>query len=472
MEQLDMFEVLYDKLPTRNNIKLGTFFSGIGAPEMALTELSKEFDFNYESMFYSEIDKYAIKGYCAIHNQKEDDCLGSITDIKGTDLPYCDLWFGGFPCQDISLAGKGKGFSLESESRSSLGWEMIRLLREVKEKPMYVVFENVAAIFNNTHRPILNIFKRDLEELGYTLYNDLLNAKDYGIPQNRNRYFLLAILGKYNYKFPKPIKLELRLKDMLEDEVDEKYYLSDKMMKYIYSADGDNKKNGSGTYQVSKNSLQIDRNGAVSVTTREGNTIADSSNYISTQQLNNPKHSNERVYGVNGVSPTLNTMQGGNRQPFIQIPEATKKGYAIAKDGDGVDVSYPDSETRRGRVQEEMSGTIQCNDNLGVVTKVIGSKQKNAFIGDGSITSSLTSAMGSGGGHTPMVEFDHLRIRKLTPKECYRLMGFSDEAFERAAKVISNSQLYKTAGNSIVVDVLKAIFMNLFMLVSERKLLE
>jgi DNA (cytosine-5)-methyltransferase 1 len=456
MEQLDMFEVLYDKLPIRRNIKLGTFFSGIGSPEMALTELSEEFDFNYESMFYSEIDKYAIKAYCAIHNQVEDECLGSITDIKGIDLPYCDVWVGGFPCQDISLAGKGKGFDPDSETRSSLGFEMIRLLKEVTKKPMYVVFENVANItsknkscthckdsiyyphertckcgktYLKTNLAVLQQLKDELKMLGYTLNDDKLNAKDHGIPQNRNRYFLVAVLGEYSFKFPSPIKLELRLKDMLEDEVDDRYYLSDKMMKYIYSADDDNKKNGSGTYQVSKNSLQIDRDIAVSVTTREGNTRADSSNYITIPE--NAKvvgNVNPSGKGMNGnvyqgdISPTLTTNKGEG----IKILEATKQGYAIARDGDGVDVSYLDSETRRGRVQEEMSGTIQCNDSLGVV------------------------------------ESD-LRIRKLTPKECYRLMGFKDEAFERAAKVISNSQLYKTAGNSIVVKVLEAIFTNLFM---------
>jgi DNA (cytosine-5)-methyltransferase 1 len=431
IEQLDMFEVMYKKLMTKRKVKLGTFFSGIGAPEMAFTELSKEFDFNYETMFYSEIDKYAIKAYCAIHNQKEDDCLGSITDIKGSDLPYCDIWVGGFPCQDISLAGNGKGFSLESESRSSLGWEMIRLIREVKEKPMYILFENVAAIFNNTHRPILNIFKQDLEELGYTLYNDLLNAKDYGIPQNRNRYFLIAILGKYNYKFPKPIKLELRLKDMLEDEVDEKYYLSDKLINFFKENSDKQKESGNGFRFSPQDGEKI----AKSITTLSGNRMDDN---------------------------------------FIEIPEATKQGYAIAKDGDGVDVSYLDSETRRGRVQENMSGTIQCNDSLGVVVNPLKGKsdygwhfEQNVYDENG-ITRALKSSEGS--GNKPKVIENGLRIRKLTPKECYRLMGFSDEDYERAAKVVSNTQLYKTAGNSIVVNVLEAIFTNLFRI--ERKLIE
>jgi DNA (cytosine-5)-methyltransferase 1 len=233
---------------------------------------------------------------------------------------------------------------------------MIRLLREVKEKPMYILFENVAAIFNNTHRPILNIFKQDLEELGYTLYNDLLNAKDYGIPQNRNRYFLVAILGKYNYKFPKPVKLELRLKDMLEDEVDEKYYLGNKMIEYIT--------NTNEKWTGNNGESLVNKKIASTINTGEGSRRCDASNYI-------------------------------------------------------VDA-----------IEDEFD--LKLHIGGGVVIKT------------------------------------NLNIRKLTPKECYRLMGFQDEAFERAAKVISNSQLYKTAGNSIVVKVLERIFTNLFMLEEEQ----
>ena len=229
MDQLNMFEFTHKELPIKKNIKFGTFFSGIGAPEMAL----KNIGVNYELQFFSEIDKYAISSYMAIHDEPIEKSVGSISDLKGIDLPYCDMWFGGFPCQDISIAGKGKGFALETESRSSLGWEMIRLASEVKVKPTYIVFENVPAIFNNTHRPILNLFKQDLEKLGYTLYNKLLNCKDYGIPQNRNRYFLVAILGEYSYKFPKKKKLELRLKDMLEKNVSKNYYINKKLYKKL-----------------------------------------------------------------------------------------------------------------------------------------------------------------------------------------------------------------------------------------------
>lgn len=209
-------------------IKIGTFFSGIGSPEKALERLKKEgYIKDYEVKFFSEIDKNAIKSYCAIHNVDENLNLGSITDIKGADLPQCDLWVGGFPCQDISCAGKMRGFEFESSTRSSLGWEMIRLLREIKEKPKYVIFENVAMITSKKFKDTLNLFKQDLISLGYTLYDDILSATDYEIPQTRKRYFLIAILDENKkFEFPERIESNIKLKDLLESEVDDKYYLT------------------------------------------------------------------------------------------------------------------------------------------------------------------------------------------------------------------------------------------------------
>lgn len=211
-----------------STIKVGTFFSGIGSPEKALHKLKEEGiikDFKLE--FFSEINKDAIKSFCAIHNVDESLNLGSITNIKGKDLPYCDLWVGGFPCQDISCAGKMKGFDFNSSTRSSLGWEMIRILKEVEEKPKYVIFENVSNITSKAFKDTLDLFKNDLEELGYFLYDQILNAVDYGIPQTRKRYFLTAILkGEKEFSFPEPIGCNLVFKDFLDKEVDEKYYLT------------------------------------------------------------------------------------------------------------------------------------------------------------------------------------------------------------------------------------------------------
>ena len=148
---------------TESTIKVGTFFSGIGSCEKAL-QLLKENNIikNYNLEFFSEIDNAAIKSYCAIHNVDANLNKGNIINIKGIDLPYCDLWIGGFPCQDISCAGKMKGFDFKSSTRSSLGWEMIQLLKEVNEKPKYVIFENVAMIASKKFKNTLDLLKKDL----------------------------------------------------------------------------------------------------------------------------------------------------------------------------------------------------------------------------------------------------------------------------------------------------------------------
>ena len=221
-----------------NVIRVGTFFSGIGSPEKALERLKREkvID-NYELKFFSEIDKYAVKSYCAIHNIDEKLNLGSITNIKGKDLPDSDLWIGGFPCQDISCAGKMKGFDFNTSTRSSLGWEMIRLLKEVKNKPKYVIFENVAMITSKRFKDTLSLFKKDLINLEYKLYDDILIASDYGIPQIRKMYFLIAILNNNNnnkeFNFPEKKELKTSFKDYLDSTVDNKYYLTNNDYKVL-----------------------------------------------------------------------------------------------------------------------------------------------------------------------------------------------------------------------------------------------
>ncbi len=213
---------------TKDIIKVGTFFSGIGAPEKALQRLKEENIIkDYKLEFFSEIDKDAIKSFCAVHNVDSSLNLGDIKKVKGKQLPYCDLWVGGFPCQDISCAGKMKGFDSNSSTRSSLGWEMIRLLNEVKEKPKYVIFENVYNITSKAFEGTLKLFKSDLEDLGYKLHEKVLSAVDFKIPQTRKRYFLVAILNnEKEFTFPEPLESNLILKDFLEEDVDEKYYLT------------------------------------------------------------------------------------------------------------------------------------------------------------------------------------------------------------------------------------------------------
>ena len=329
--------------------------------------------------------KKIIENILITHN------LVNIQQVKGKDLEIKDtdkydyILTYSFPCQDLSLAGKGKGMS-DTSTRSGMLWEVERILSECKELgtlPQILLMENVPQVHGADNVEDFNKWQLRLEELGYKNYFQDLIATDYGIPQTRNRCFMVSILGDYSYTFPKPIPLKLKLKDMLEDNVDEKYYLSDKMIDYIYSD------NNSGKYnrKLARESCDrsIEKGIACTITTTAGN------------------------------RPTDN---------FIKVKNNTKKGYLEATDGDGVDISSR-MEYHRGNVQKDKIQTITT----------------------------------SGGNDRGVI--DNLRIRKLTPKECFRLMGVKDEDYENVEKNQSDSSLYHLAGDSIVVNVLMAIFKEL-----------
>lgn len=202
-------------------MKVLSLFSGIGAFEKALKRLK----INYELVGFSEIDKYAIKSYCAIHNEKEEKNLGDITKIDTNKLPKdIDLLTHGSPCQDFSISGQQNGGDIGSGTRSSLMWYTVDIIKDIK--PKYVVWENVKNLLSEKHRHNFDSYIEILGELGYNSYYQVLNAKDYGVPQNRERIFVVSIrknIDKNNFEFPEKQELKLRLKDLLESEVDEKY---------------------------------------------------------------------------------------------------------------------------------------------------------------------------------------------------------------------------------------------------------
>ena len=368
-------------------IKMLSLFSGIGAFEKALTNIG----INQELVGFSEIDKYAIKSYCAIHNVDSELNLGDITKIEVNKLPrFIDLITHGSPCQDFSIAGKQAGAEKGSGTRSSLMWNTIDIVEWCL--PKYVVWENVKNILSKKHKHNFDSYIEIMDKLGYNSYYQVLNAKDYGVPQNRERVYTISVrkdMDNNNFQFPKKQELKLRLKDMLEDEVEGKYYLSDEIVShFIYET--------------------------------------NSTNIIGNLKMNKWQDSMKRIYDIDTYSPAINTMQGGNLEPKILIKNNTKQGYLPAGKGDSVNLAYPNSTTRRGRVGYQVSQTLTANDNMGVLES-------------------------------------ESRIRKLTPKECWRLMGFSDDDFKKAEQIpTSNTQLYKQAGNSIVVKVLEKIFLNLF----------
>lgn len=210
-------------------IKLLSLFSGIGAFEKALDKIGKE----YELVNYCEIDKYASKTYAMIHNCSKEKNLGDITKVDTSKLPNdIDIVTYGFPCQDISLAGKQKGFEAEGErTRSGLFFEALRIIEDTK--PKVAICENVKNLISKKFKKEFEIVLTSLEEAGYNNYWKVLNAKDYGIPQNRERVFIISIRKDIDnglFKFPKQIELKLRLKDMLEKDVDKKYLVSNKML--------------------------------------------------------------------------------------------------------------------------------------------------------------------------------------------------------------------------------------------------
>ena len=208
-------------------MKYLSLFSGIGAPEKALDRLG----IDYELVGYSEIDKYASKAYCAVHGVDESLNLGDITKIDEKALPKdIDLITYGFPCQDISVAGKGKGLFNEdgTKTRSGLFFDALRIIEATQ--PKIAIAENVKNLVGKKFEQQFALILECLESVGYNNYWQVLNAKDYGIPQNRARVFIVSIrkdVDDGQFKFPEPFPLHLRLKDVLEDEVDEKFYLSD-----------------------------------------------------------------------------------------------------------------------------------------------------------------------------------------------------------------------------------------------------
>ncbi|HEY8390794.1 MAG TPA: DNA (cytosine-5-)-methyltransferase, partial [Clostridia bacterium] len=349
-----------------------------------------------------------------------------ITKITAKDLgivetdKYDYIMTYSFPCQDLSLAGKGAGMKKGSGTRSGLLWEVERLLKECKELPQILLMENVPQVINKKHFKDFREWQLFLEKLGYSNYFKLLNAKDYGIPQNRNRCFMVSLLGDYYYEFPRKQKLKYRLKDFLEDEVDEKYYLSDKMLKSLTDVTNRNE------------FVRADK-------FRPINPLKQSISYTLTGSPGN-RPSDNFIKDNIGLSPTFKT---------------TSDDIGVVVKG-----NYSPSGHNASRIVDINGIAPTVMENHGTVTAIAVKKEicnisklkqfyKNIYIDEFNRAFIKVGNM-------------FYRIRKVTPKECWRLMGFSDEDFDKAEKVNSNSQLYKQAGNSIVVQVLEAVFKEFF----------
>lgn len=599
-----------------NPLRLIELFAGIGSQTQALTNIG----IAHRVVAISEIDKYAIQSYEAMHGTANN--LGDIRKIE--ELPDADLWTYSFPCQDISVAGKGAG--IKEGTRSGLLFEVERLLRVASEKgtlPKYLLLENVKNLVSKKFKTDFDKWLDFLAELGYTNYWKVLNAKDYGIPQNRERVFCVSIRGEHKpFVFPKPKELTIRLRDMIDEAVDERFYLKESTIRSIlrstFNSRRDSIRPGDGLantllardwrgpqcvqvgevvggkwdkmHDISKRVYEPDgiaptvhcqqggntelkiaedfvlgglqkhqtpRTDGISPTLTEamgkgcgqtpiiidtaepkerfykqafetlkenecevGDTI-DAFNkkvnksgvcptlttrpegfktailpVVGAMRGRNPEDPSDRTAGVpteqrleineKGLCNALTTVQKDNlvieedKQDYVSrrynefiekkgyVPEmfvaynkteikdvaptltgqcsspsgssavlkletpvkvnvATKQGYEEAKPGDYVNITYPGSKTKRGRVGNGVAHTLTCGDGNAVIT-------------------------------------ENVRIRKLTPRECLRLMGWKDEQIDKiVAAKISGTQQYRQAGNGIVVQVLESIFKALFL---------
>lgn len=434
--QQSIFDIMYEKYKIKTPIKIIELFGGYGSQFLSLkyiganvkhhklvewasksiqayndlhiqdyTDYSKEMSNEevlqkvYEmgvSLDYNQPatkEQLARQDYRRIYNNIiATDNLVDVSRVKGKDLEINDkehftyLLTYSFPCQDLSLGGKMAGMS-DTSTRSGLLWEVGRILKECKEinqLPQILLMENVVQVHSQSQDNAKDFAKWQqlLEDMGYKNYFQDLIATDYGIPQTRNRCFMVSILGNYSYQFPKPIPLKLKLKDLLEDNVSNDYYITEKQIEDIKKWNAFEK----------------------------------------------PLENMERIDKTN-ISPTLTTRSGAYAAGMILVKNNTKKGYQEATDGDGIDLAYPNSETRRGRVQKNTIQTLTTQNNLGVCVK-------------------------------PNLD-NQLKIRHITSKEAFRLMGVKDEDFEKIQKNQSDSSLYHLAGDSIVTNCLQAIFKEL-----------
>ena len=252
-------------------IRVFTAFSGYDSQCLALDRLKIDFPtFDYELVGWAEIDKYAIQAHNALYPQWADRNYGDISKIDWDEVPDFDLFTYSSPCQDFSNAGLQRGGEEGSGTRSSLLWECRRAI--IAKKPKYLLLENVAALVSQKFLPLFNKWQAELESYGYSNFARVLNAKDYGVPQNRERVFLVSIRDvDARYSFPPTMPLDKRLKDVLEQNVDEKYYLSDKLTNYVFSTGGVNK----------------DFKGGVNVSNGEGSAAAVTANYYKTPRQGN-----------------------------------------------------------------------------------------------------------------------------------------------------------------------------------------
>ena len=367
-------------------------FAGIGGFRLGMERAG------HKCIGYCEVDKFARMSYQAIHDTKGEIDYKDITEVTNEEFRKLkgtvDVICGGFPCQAFSVAGKQLGFE---DVRGTLFYEIVRAAKEIK--PRYLFLENVRNLLSHDKGKTFTTMLTILDELGYDAEWQVLNSKNFGVPQNRERVFIIGHLRGECTSRVFPIQGENKESDR------------EPKIKILGNVKNPNCRS-KGT-----RSLVHDKNAIVEALTatdyKEPKKVAI--NFPKILQIGRGFNKG----GVHNIAPTItkNSYQENN---FLSIKEATKQGYAIANIGDSINLSHPNSKTRRGRVGKNIANTLLTSDEQGVV-------------------------------------LSDYKIRKLTPRECWRLQGFPDWAFDKAQKVNSNSQLYKQAGNSVTVNVIEEI---------------
>lgn len=495
-------------------VRVLELFAGIGAFSKALERLGVQ----HEIVDAVEIDKFAMASFNAIHGTNFEP-----QDITkwDKDVGRIDLMLHGSPCQDFSVAGLGRGGDEGSGTRSSLMYESLRIINKVK--PCVVIWENVKAVLSQKHRHNFDNYLSAMECIGYTNYYQVLNAKDYGIPQNRERVFTVSIREDldYSYEFPRPIPLEKKLGDILETNVDQKYVLSEQMVEGM-------KKTNYASYKYEK--LHKEKDDIADTLKARFDGCPQFVDVELPGAYGRDFGSKGKIQDKEGVAPTLQAAMGsgGGNVPLV-VDEAqpikrrrTEYGKQMRKQYEADEVEYSEkmrenyvaedgimptlTATRREQVIVEpvgaaMRGRKASKDspyeqhleiNEPGVSNALTTVQKDSLIIEPSVKPSVAkniereseqimcsdkefyscectsnfadnkvglkvSPTLRANNNSTYAKTPTNRVRKLTPKECWRLMGFSDEDFEKASKVNSNTQLYKQAGNSIVVNVLEAV---------------
>ena len=402
---------------------------------MAMERLRRDYlGVEYEVVGISEIDKYAIEAYNALHPNVTN--YGDISKIDWVEVPDFDLFTWSFPCTDISIAGDQKGFEEGSGTASSLAWECLKAIRV--KRPKYLLMENVAQLVSKKNLALFDKLRGAISSLGYDNYTEILNAKDYGVAQNRPRVFMVSVrrdLG-LTYHFPKAFTLEKRLRDYLEPVVDEKYYLSDKFIKGCIDHCDRKQSEGCGF----KFEPTFGEGIAKAISTLAGCRQTD--NFIIEPMASvhpfshkfefNPKTS------IKPIAPALRATDY-KCPPVVWEPRVMQVGNI-----------WPDTEKFKNRTM----GRVYNPDGISPTINCCGGGDREPKIVEGEMISDNL---------LDLVQAGLVRIRKLTPRECFRLQGLEDCDIDKIQSTgISNSQQYKLAGNSIAIPCLYHLFRKLF----------